>query len=265
MNKIDFFIDLGFTEYEAKVLVSLVKLKIATPKQISLDSNVPQNKLYQILKKFVELGILALIPADSKKYELINIKTFINQKLKEKQEKLKQLNQISKNLEIIGNDEKQAVFSLIKGQRAIMNKLAEMNNTVRNEVLGVQRGWKYWAEGIRAMKKAIDRGVNVKLIGVVNKENLDRVLEWYKIGCKIRVYNPKFGDFPLRMGVFDSKYSRITMGKPEIQNSKDYITIWSDSRALINMLKRQFNEMWKNSETLDNWMKRNKIKETKSI
>lgn len=260
MNKIDFFIDLDFTKYEAKVLTSLVRLKIATPKQISLDSEVPQNKLYQILKKFEELGILALVPADLKKYELINIKTFINDKIKEKQEKLKQLNQISKNLEIIENDERQAVFSLIKGQRAIMNKLAEMNQTVRKEVLGVQRGWKYWADGIRAMKSAIDKGAKVKFIGVVNKENLSRVLEWYKIGCKIRVYNPKFGDFPLRMSIFDSKYARITMGRPEIKNSKDYITIWSDSKALINMLKRQFNEMWKNSETLGSWMKINKIK-----
>jgi len=258
MKKVDFFIDLGFTQYESKILVSLVKLKIATPKQISLDSDVPQNKLYQTLKKFEDLGILAIVPADLKKYELINIKTFINNRIKEKKEKLKQLNQVSKNLQITNHDEKQAVFSLIKGQRAIMNKLAEMNQIVKKEILGVQRGWKYWAQGIRAMKKAIDRGVNVKLIGVVNKENLNRVLEWYKIGCKIKVYNPEFGDFPLRMGVFDNKFARITMGKPEIQNSKDYITIWSDSKALINMLKRQFNEMWKNSEILESWVKINK-------
>ena len=46
MNRIDFFKDLDFSEYEAKTLSSLIKLKSGKVKQISLDSGVPQNKLY---------------------------------------------------------------------------------------------------------------------------------------------------------------------------------------------------------------------------
>jgi len=97
MEKLEFFKNLGFNEYESKTLSSLIKLRQVSPKEISLDSNVPQNKLYSILRKFQNLGILAEIP--NKKYELINFKTFINKRLNEEENKLKKLKQSLPNLE----------------------------------------------------------------------------------------------------------------------------------------------------------------------
>ena len=38
MNKVDFFMDLDFSVYEAKTLSSFTKLEKASPKEISLDS-----------------------------------------------------------------------------------------------------------------------------------------------------------------------------------------------------------------------------------
>lgn len=248
MDRTEFFKDLGFSEYEAKTLSSLIKLKAGNPKEISLDSGVPQNKLYQILRKFEGFGILAILPTEPKKYELINIKTFIEKRLKEKQEKLKQLKESSKNIELIKDNEKQAVFSLIKGQKAIMNKLAEANKNVKTEIFGIQRNWKVWGTGLREIENAVKRGIDVKLIGIIDKNdknNIKKVKEWKKTGAKIKAYNEKFGNYPLRFSIFDNKRARITVGKPEIQNSKDYITIWTDSKAFIAMLRKQFLEMWK--------------------
>jgi len=97
------------------------------------------------------------------------------------------------------------------------------------------------------MKKAVKRGVDVKFIGVINKDHMEKVVEWKKTGAKIKGFNKEFGEYPLRFSIFDNKYARITIGKPEIQNPKDYITIWTDSKALINMLRNQFMLMWKDS------------------
>lgn len=261
MDKIEFFKDLGFQEYEAKTLSSLIKLKSANPKEISFDSGAPQNKLYSILNKFERLGILSIIPSEPKKYQLINIKSFVKGKIKEKEEKLKLLKEDSEKIEELKNKDNQSLFSLIKGQRTIMNKIAEANREVKKEILGVQRNWKVWGEGLRAMQSAIKRGVDVKLIGIVNEDNISKVKEWGKIGCKIKSYNKKFGDYPLRFSIFDGKYARITIGKPEIQNPEDYITIWTDSKSLIRMLKNQFMQMWKESESLNKKLKGLKIKE----
>ena len=248
MQKVEFFQDLGFTEYEARVLASLIRLGKGRPKQISLDSGVPQNKLYSILKKFEKEGILSVLPIEPKQYELINIKGFVERKIKEKEEKLEELKKGVGDMEKMSEREEKFIFSLIKGQRAIMNKLAEMNSRVEKEVLGVQRNWKYWGEGIRAMEKAVKRGVRVRFIGIVNDKNFGKIKEWKKIGCKVRAYNKKFGEYPLRFSVFDGKYARITIGKPEVKERKDYITIWTDSKPLVRMLRSQFLEMWKESK-----------------
>jgi len=89
MDKQDFLQSLGFNEYESKALSSLIKLQSASPKEISQDSSVPQNKLYQIIKNFEKLGIVALIPDKTKRYELINFNSFISNKIKEKEKQLK--------------------------------------------------------------------------------------------------------------------------------------------------------------------------------
>ncbi len=248
MDKTKFFQDLGFTEYESKALSSLVNLKKATPKQISLDSGVPQNKIYTIINKFKSLDIISEILSQTKKYKLINIKTFIKDRINEKQKKLKQLEKSSEQLENLEDNEEEFTFQLIKGQKAIMDRLAEHNKEAEKEIFGVQRNWKYWAKGIRQMEKAIKKGVDVRLIGIVNDKTWGKVKEWKKIGCKIGKYDKEFGDYPLRFSVSDNKTARITIGKPEIKKPEDYITIWTDSKPLVRMLRNQFMKMWKECE-----------------
>lgn len=248
MNKTEFFHELGFSEYESKVLSSFSNLQKATPKEISEDSGVPQNKLYQIIKKFEILGLLALIPGKSKKYELINLQTFINAKIKEKESKLKSLKESSKRVEKLKQRDEDFSFSLIKGQKAIMDKLSENNLRVKKEILGVQRNWVVWGEGLRSMQKVVKLGVRVKQIGIINSETEKRAKEWKSVGCDIRKYNQKFGEFPLRFSIFDNKEARITLGKPEVSKPENYITIWTTSKPLIALLRKQFFDMWKESE-----------------
>ncbi len=249
MNKHNFFKSLGFSEYESKVLITLIKLQVANPKEISFDSGVPQNKLYKILKDFEKEGILSIILTEKKRYKLINLESFINNKIKEKENKLKELKRNSKFIKNLENED-EFIFSLIKGQKSIMNKLAENNSKTKKEIIGVQRNWKFWSKGAEAMKDTLKRGVDVKLIGVVNKETKKKVLEWKKIGCKVKQYNKKFGENPLRFTIFDNKEARITIGKPEISDPKNYITIWTKSKPIINVLRAQFETMWKDSEKL---------------
>lgn len=245
MNKLELLKALEFTDYEARVISSLNKIGKATPKEINQDSGVPQNKIYGILRSLENNGLIAHIPSNQKKYQLINLKSYLNNKVIEKQKEIINLKEASKNIETIKEQEKEFVFSLIKGQIPTMNKLAEYNQKVKKEILGVQRNWKIWGEGLRAMKRATSRGVSVKIIGLINNNTEKKAEEWKKVGCKIKAYNDRFGDYPLRFSIFDNNIARITIGKPEIPNPKDYITIWTDSKPLIAMLRNQFFEMWK--------------------
>jgi sugar-specific transcriptional regulator TrmB len=245
MEKLEFFKSIGFTEYESKTIKSLLKLNASSTKQISENSGVPQNKLYQILKKFICLGIVAEIP--NKRYQIVNFTSFINEKILEKEMQLKQIVKLSKEIKSTKTNEEFS-FQLIKGQIATMNKIIELNENSKKEIIGVQRNWKVWGNGLRVMNNLIKKKVRVRMIGVINKETEKRAREWKNIGCKIKFYNKKFGEHPLRFTIFDNKIARVTLGKPEIKDSKDYITIITTSEQFIDVLKRQFLEMWKKSE-----------------
>jgi len=249
MNKHEFFTSLGFTDYEAKALASLTKLKVCSVKEIALDSNVPQNKLYQIIKRFEQEGLASLVPGEIKKYKIINLKTYIKEQIVEKEKQIKDIKKSSISLEDLEDSLSHDTFSIIRGQQAILNKLSEQNQKVKGEILGVQRNWKVWGNGLRAMQKCTRRGVKVKIIGMINEETKSRALEWKKVGCKIKAYNSNLGPYPLRFSIFDNKEARITIGKPEIQDPKNYITIWTSSKPLISLLRNQFNQMWKSSKT----------------
>lgn len=245
MEKIEFFKSLGLTEYESKTIASLLKSNHASPKQISENSKVPQNKLYQIIKKFISLGILAELP--DKNYQLVNIKNFIGNKIAEKENQLKFLKENSKKI----NETKQKEgfsFQIIKGQIPTMNKIIELNKNAKKEIIGIQRNWKVWGNGLKTMSDSIKRGVNIRMIGVIDNETKKRAQEWKKTNAKIRAYNKKFGEFPLRFTIFDNKIARVTIGKPEISDTKNYITIITNSKPLITTLRKQFLEMWKESK-----------------
>lgn len=243
MNKPEFFKSLDFTDYESKTLSSLLQLGTATPKQIYLDSQVPQNKLYSILKKFINLGLVAQIPSEPKKYKIVNLQTHIENKIKQKQLTLKLLKEDSKKIKEPAD--KDFVFSLIKSQQAIMDQLAEHNPKVKKEIFGVQGNWKLWAKGLRQVQDCVKRGIDVRLIGIINNETKKRAIEYKKIKCKVKAFNKNFSEYPLRFTIFDNKTARITFGKPEIKNPKDYITIWTTSKPLIAILRREFLNMWK--------------------
>jgi sugar-specific transcriptional regulator TrmB len=253
MDKELFFQNLGLTVYESKILASFTKLKKANAKELSQDSGVPVNKIYKTLRDFESLGLIENLPSENKTFKLLNLKTFVANKIKEKESSLREIKKHSKTVEIV--DKNEFVFSLIKGQKSIMDKLAEHNPKVKKQILGVQRNWKVWGTGLREMQKTVRKGVDVKIIGVVNKETKSRALEWKKTGAKIRAYNKAYGEYPLRFTIFDNKEARITIGKPEIPNPENYVTVWTKSKPLIAILRNQFLDMWKNSIPINKALK----------
>ena len=95
---------------------------------------MPQNKLYDILKKFENNGILSLVSIEPKKYSLTNLNLLVKERLKEKKKKIKELTDFSKVLKHSKEEEENFVFTLIKGQKATMNKLVELNKNAKKEV-----------------------------------------------------------------------------------------------------------------------------------
>lgn len=254
MDQIRILQKLGLTEYEARAYFSLSKLGSSTVREIVLDSNLPRNKTYEALQKLEQKNKVISLPVSPRRYKISNPEVF-KEEIKELNESVDLLIKLSEQPKIA---EFKDLFWIIKSKKAIEEKLALQNTKTRKEILGCNKLSNILYKNIRTMKEAVDKGVSVKMICTFDKDKTEIYKEWLKTGAKIRVFNNKmFGPLLPRITIFDGEIARLTIGKPEVSNEKDYLTLWTESKAFSQMLKNHFMTMWKNSEPIEKYLKLN--------
>jgi sugar-specific transcriptional regulator TrmB len=252
---------LDLTGYEARIMQALAKIGPSTVRSIVKQSHVPKNKAYEALQKLHEKNLVAVMPTTPRQYRLDNLKKMRELLSKKRQE----LTLVQRELEQI---EKQATYPIaqhqeffwvVKGQKAIQERLRLQNETVSNEILTVNKLSKYLPMNLRAMKECVKRGVTVHMICIVDAKNYQNVLRWKSTGAQIRVYNAKlFGNSFPRFSVLDSQKVRLTIGEPEVSRSEDYVSLWTENKGLAILFRNYFFSLWNNALPLDKELKKYK-------
>jgi len=247
MEKINLLKNLGFTEYEARVYIALSELGPSKAREIAEYSKVPRNKTYEILKDLEKKNKIQILPITPKKYKILNM----DQLKKEVDDKKEKLHEVGKKLDKFIEESRKPrlsefkeVFWIIRGKRAIIEKMKSHNKKCEKEILSINRLSKLNPANIRDMKKAIDRGTKVKML-VPNKNDNKNVVSWENIGVEIKDYNEsKHGPIGTRISIFDKNTVRITFGEPDVNREEDYITLWAESPYLANILRNYFFNIW---------------------
>ena len=260
MDQIKLLQKLGMTEYEARAYLSLAKLGPSTVREIVLDSKLPRNKTYESLQKLEQKNKVIFLPVSPRKYKINNPEIF--------KEEIKELNNsvdsLIKLIEQPKITEFKDLFWIIKGKKAIEEKLATQNTKAKREILACNKLSKILYKNIRTMEDAIKKGVKVKIICTFDKNKIKSYKEWLSTGAKIRVFNEKmFGPLLPRITIIDGEIARLTIGEPEVKE-EDYLTLWTESKAFAQMLKNHFINMWKNSEPIEKYIKNSKIDQSSS-
>lgn len=247
MDQIKLLKRFGLTEYEARAYLSLAKIGPSSVREIVLDSKLPRNKAYEALQRLEEKNKIVSLPISPRKYKIINPEL-----LKEDaQEITNSVNELIKMVEQPKNSEFKDLFIVIKGKKAIEEKLAISNTKVKKEIFSCNNLSKILYKNIRAIEDAVKRGVKVKMICDFDEKNVESYKEWLSTGADIRVFNKKmFGPLLPRITILDGSIARLTIGSPEVKNEEEYITLWTESRAFSQMLRNHFLNMWKNSKPL---------------
>ena len=77
---IDEFMELGFSEYEAKIYLALLRESPATAYEAGRSSGVPTSKVYEVLNRLVEKGVLLVVDeGKTKKYVPIEPDEFLDE------------------------------------------------------------------------------------------------------------------------------------------------------------------------------------------
>ncbi len=140
----------GFTEYEAKSYISLVKLGTVTAYQVSKDSGIPRARIYDILKNLVEKGIvLKEENTDGAIYSPLPVDVFLEraqsnwkQNYQDLSKKLKQLEMIEEKPDnrVLTLKENETIISYCKSlikkakKRIVISMWDDMYGELRNEL-----------------------------------------------------------------------------------------------------------------------------------
>ena len=148
----------GLSENEAKVYVSLVERGVSEAREISLVCGVPRTKVYSVLKRLVNMGLVVEVPGDPKRFMPNSPKKAFSSYLEEYQSRARDfillISSMEKAFRRVSKREKiRRIDSwFIRGRQAILRKIREILSKAETSVEIVTN-----EEGLILLYKTLDR------------------------------------------------------------------------------------------------------------
>jgi len=176
-------LELGLNKYEANVYLTLIAEGISTAKNISDITSIPYGKVYEIINSLSAKGFSMVLPTKPMKYQAVSPKeamTHAKKKMHSKFDKLEK--QVVKELEPMFTESKKfnepkSIFWVVNGRSNVIKKIDELIKKA-DESISIRTS----ANGLSRLiihkdnlKEAKNRGVNISIAGVINKENADEI------------------------------------------------------------------------------------------
>lgn len=157
------FSEIGFSEYEAKSYLALVQKNPSTAYEIGKESGVPSSKIYEVLNKLKEKGMIVSIDeedARAKRYIPQHPDEFLSQYQHGVQKTLQSLRGVFSGLN--GNKEASYVWNIVDHDR-LVEKAFQMIESAKKVIL-----LSLWNEELAALegplRAAEQRGVQIALV-----------------------------------------------------------------------------------------------------
>ncbi|WP_369900211.1 TrmB family transcriptional regulator [Bacillus manliponensis] len=122
---------LGFSQYECKAYIGLLKHYPATGYEISKGTGVPRSTIYEVLGKLIDKGAVHIVPSEPVKYVPVAASELINRLRKQFQESFDYLD---KQLTSLEKEREMDVISHIRSEDVIVQEMAEMIQRAEEEL-----------------------------------------------------------------------------------------------------------------------------------
>lgn len=255
------FFDL--TGNEAKVYLALLQLKKASARAIAKLSNVPRQEIYRVLPRLEKLSMVEVIIGKPTKFLAINPEEVLSELIERQQEilnrKISELRNRKSRLEtelreVVGRSAgltppEPVHFVLISGQRLVNEKIKEMLENAKSEVLWmvprveIRRAVIYDRDEM--LRQCSQRNVTIRIITEVDGKNVKEVT---KLG--------RFCDIKHAPGV-TSLITIVDRGEliigSAVHTNEDSASIglinklWTNDTNHINIMKDFFEKVWNDS------------------
>ncbi|MFW9902597.1 MAG: TrmB family transcriptional regulator [Candidatus Thorarchaeota archaeon] len=158
--------ELGFTQYEAQTLATLVRYKMLSAREIHKYSGVPQPKIYETMVKLQQKGFIEIYPRKKKKVYLIKPKEVIQEYLLNYSRKIQDLGQ--RSIDIIDNiydteETEEIPFIGIAGETVLQEYIYMLIDTAKETVISFLPLYHY-DEKITSILNKRKNEIDIKLI-----------------------------------------------------------------------------------------------------
>ncbi len=243
--------NLGLTEYQARIYLTLLDLGEAIASQLPSLSRVPRTRIYSTMNQLHEKGLVEIIPEKPTKYVPVPIEAYIEKIAERKRLEASELEMnvddyslefaITPTVEV----EKAGRFEAIYGRRNVRERLSKMYDGAKREILLVGT----WASPTRLVRARLPwieekskEGLVLKYAFPVDSTTMDdvKVLEGL---TDVRTIDM---NLPIYFMVKDSEELLLCHPIPndEVVHRGDDIAIWTDDEGIVAAMRAIAESIW---------------------
>jgi len=193
----------GFTEYESKCYVALVRLQSGTAREISDLADVPRARVYDCVDELRERGLVEVQGSNPKQYRGVAPDAAVDTVEAEFEDRLDRLSSVLPRLETGVDEAADGDVWVMEGLDAVGERLTELiDDAEREVVLAVATESLLETDLPAALGRASDRGVDVTL-GSPGAPVRERVAEVAPDATVVETWT-WWEEFPVRPGALTS-------------------------------------------------------------
>ncbi|MBS3057487.1 MAG: TrmB family transcriptional regulator [Candidatus Diapherotrites archaeon] len=238
---------LGLTEYEARTLSSLFRLREAEAPEISRSAQVPKTRVYDVLERLMKRKLVIETYGRPKKYRVLESEAVFKELLNGKKNEISDLEREAGAIRSVISDS--GAIAKSEGERVMKVKdrndfikiLSQELGSAKSDVIAFTNFSKHhYPEFADAIKKASSKKVKVRVLAKLPNEVAHLSKEFAKSGVSHRD-----AEHGMHAYVVDGKkvilaISDFTEEKPEY-----HFTIWPNNKGMASALSGYFEEVWK--------------------
>ncbi len=243
--------NLGLTEYQARIYLTLLDLGEAIASQLPSLSRVPRTRIYSTMNQLHEKGLVEIIPEKPTKYVPVPIEAYIEKVAERKRLEASELEMnvddyslefaITPTVEV----QKAGRFEAIYGRRNVRERLSKMYDGAKKEILLVGT----WASPTRLVRARLPwieekskEGLVLRYAFPVDSTTMDdvKVLEGL---TDVRTIDM---NLPIYFMVKDSEELLLCHPIPndEVVHRGDDIAIWTDDEGIVAAMRAIAESIW---------------------
>ncbi len=183
MDAIDILRKFGLSDYESRVLLTLIKGGEMTAREISELSGVPRTSVYESVDSLRKRGFIELSFSKPQRFRALPVKNIV-ENLKEKaEENLSKLSEIFESVERRSEERKEEIW-VIQGELTMKRLLSLIEGARKNIKIGVNRIPK------EVLEKLTEVAERVEIEIISNPETATSLKPVEQRGGKVRILKP---------------------------------------------------------------------------